>query len=376
MQKIFFLCFTVLLFGKSYTQITVTNTTFPILGDTLKTVVNNNFKGTLNMGNVAGPQVWDFSMLNSGTKQNEIFLNPSKGKDASAFPDATMLLIAGTQEQYLKSSPTKIEVLGYGGQNPIFGVPLVVKFTKRPVYRAAPLNFITSTTSTSEFKVDLSTNIIPDTLLAGLPLKPDSLRILFTNTSKGLFDGFGSLKMQNKTYDVLREKSESISETKLLVKVFGIWLDPSTLFGGNLPGGIGGFLGKDTTITYNFYSNQKKEILVSADYNTRNLLQSVTFADLGGITSATSEVNIAPQMSVYPNPADQVIHIAGIAGKDSKYLISIADLTGRIVHFETALLYSGELKDIQIGHFTPGVYVVSIIDQFRSSVSSVRFVKK
>ena len=188
-------------------QITITNATFPKVGDTLKTAVVFDFAGNLTMGSTGGPKTWDFNILNvdEGIKQQEIYLNPAVGKDASSFPEATMMLLSDGQEIYLKSSATKLEGLGFGGANQFFDAPLVIKYSKRPVLRTAPLEFINTTATTGEFRIDISSNIIPDSLLAGLPFKPDSIRIQFSNSIKGLTDAYGSLKLQGNSFDVLRE---------------------------------------------------------------------------------------------------------------------------------------------------------------------------
>jgi Secretion system C-terminal sorting domain len=354
-------------------QITVTNATFPKIGDTLKTVVSFDFEGNLPLGTTGGPKVWDFSMLNGGINQREIYLHPSEGKDASSFPEATMLLISDGQEIYLKSSATKLEGLGFGGANQFFDAPLVVKYSKRPVLRTAPLEFINNTSSTGEFRIDISSNIIPDTLLASLPIKPDSIRIQFSNEIKGLTDAFGNLKIQGQNFDVLRQKVENISQTQLFIKIFGIWIDPLPLLGGNIPGGFGDFLGKDTTITYNFISNTKKEILVSVDYNMSSELQSVTFADLGGVISSVQDIPF-PDIKVYPNPVSDMLTFTTSDLPDGKYFITVSDIQGKIVYFDTATLRNNENKQINTTAFRDGMYVLTLRNQNNSLNSSIKFV--
>jgi Secretion system C-terminal sorting domain len=354
-------------------QITVTNATFPKIGDTLKTVVSFDFEGNLPLGTTGGPKVWDFSMLNGGIKQREIYLHPSEGNDASSFPEATMLLISDGQEIYLKSSATKLEGLGFGGANQFFDAPLVVKYSKRPVLRTAPLEFINNTSSTGEFRIDISSNIIPDTLLASLPIKPDSIRIQFSNEIKGLTDAFGNLKIQGQNFDVLRQKVENISQTQLFIKIFGIWIDPLPLLGGNIPGGFGDFLGKDTTITYNFISNTKKEILVSIDYNMSSELQSVTFADLGGVISSAQDIPF-PDIKVYPNPVSDMLTFTTSDLPDGKYFITVSDIQGKIVYFDTATLRINENKQINTTAFRDGMYVLTLRNQNNSLNSSIKFV--
>ncbi len=372
MRSYLFLMFVCFIVHAQYGQITVTNTTFPKIGDTLKTAANFNFSGTLNMGSVGGPQTWNFSVLNEGSIQEDYYVSPSEGNDSNSFPDANLLIKSGGQEQYIKTTATKMEGLGFGGENQFLPTPVVVRFSKRPTIRTAPLTFIGTTSSDGEFRIDLGSNIIPDTLLAGLPFKPDSIRIQFANSSRGILDAYGTLKIQGKEFQVLREKSDNITETKLFIKILGLWIDPLPLIGGNIPGGFGAFLGKDTTITYNFYSNVKKEIIVSADYSTSNELQSVSFVNLGSVVSSTTEIKSA-SISVYPNPSDDVIHLTSSAWNGGPYFITVADISGKIVYFETTKLNSGETKDLNISSLNQGQYVLTIRDKYNIASSNVKF---
>jgi hypothetical protein len=371
MKALTTVCFTLLTLAIG-AQVTITNTTFPKVGDTLRYAFIDNIPATLSMGNVGGPQTWDFSALNMGQKNNQIFISPSAGKDAAAFPDATLLLQSDQQELYLKSSATKIEALGFAGANPFFNAPLLVKYTKKPVFRAAPLTFISTSNSSAEFRIDISTSIIPDTLLANLPIKPDSIRILFANSDKGLLDGFGTLKMQGKTFSVLREKVESISETKLFIKLFGLWIDPLPLLGGNIPGGFGGFLGQDTTYTYNFYTDSKKEVLLAAQYTTGNEATSLQIADLGGIISSSDDVNTTLTADIIPNPASDFCRFQVSQLRDGLYLMTIHSMQGVPVSAGMVQVTNGGVTDIDLRQIPAGQYVITLIDKANSQAISER----
>jgi hypothetical protein len=367
------LCFFVLATTLVSGQITITNSTFPTIGDTLKTRITSNPSSPVNVGSTNGPQTWNFNFLNSGGFiSNEIYVSPTLGTQSAAFLDANLMILSDGQEQYLKVSPTKVEALGFGGENGFLPTNLAIKYTEKPVLRVAPLNFITTNNSSGKFNIDLGTDILPDSLLAGLPI--DSIRIQFSGTTSGLVDAFGSLLIQNKTFDVLREKSTVTTQTDLFVKIpFLGWQNPANL-GFEIPGGFGEFFGIDTTINYNFYTNTRKEILVSVEHNASDEFQSVSFADVGGIISSSNDISLNHSMTLYPNPATQFINIDTKDWKEGMYFLTITDMSGRVVFFENTKLAENDKKQISTNGLSAGQYIFTARDKFNQGVRSIKFV--
>ena len=115
--------------------------------------------------------------------------------------------------------------------------------------------------------------------------------------------------------------------------------------------------------------------MVSAEYDLRNNLQVVNFADVGGVLSSTSEFNV-PNFIVYPNPASEVLRIQTPNGKEGMYLISILDISGKILYAEPSELQENINKEINISKFEKGLYVLTIRDKFNTFTSSAKFVIK
>lgn len=361
-------------------QITVTNSTFPAVGDKLKLVENSNFSGQLNMGNVSGPQVWDFSALNSGRQYTESYVDPKTGVDAATFPDANMMLQTNGEEEYFKTSANAVTSLGLGGENPLLGSNVAVRYIKQPTFRLAPLTFIGATKSEGSFRLELSTDIFPDTLLASFePFAPDSIRIEFSSTSTGLMDAFGTLKMQGKSIDVLREKSSVISKTKVSLKVPLIgWQTLEFLLSfaqAEVPDFIKPLIADRKSIDYKFYSNSHKEILVSARYDSLDVLEELIFADLGGISS-TEVTSLENTFSLYPNPASEMLILSTPSWKEGLYLVTIADISGKMVYAEPCQLSPDQAKHFNVSKFGPGTFVLTVRDQNNTFTASSTFVSQ
>jgi hypothetical protein len=358
-------------------QITITNSTFPKVGDKLKYAENENPNYTLDLKSNAGPHQWEFNMLTSGRKYQESYLDPKTGKDAALFTDADLMIKEDDQELYYKSSATKIEALGFGGINPIFNAPVVVRYVKRPALRQAPLSFISTANTDGDFRISIPASVFPDSLLQIFPagFRPDSIRVEFVTTTNGLMDAYGKLQMQGQNVDVLREKASETSQTKISVRIgFLGWQNLETLastFNLPLPPFIRQFLGVNKTTTYNFYNNTKKEILVSATYDSLNVLETVVFADYGNVINSVKDAE-GPSFSLYPNPVSDMVSINTSNWEDGMYLITIADLTGKIVYAEPAYLSGQSPKQIDITHLNAGMHILTIRDQFNKKSGSTR----
>jgi hypothetical protein len=365
----------------SYAQITVTNVTFPKIGDTLKTAtLDANDIPALVMGNVGGPQTWDFSSLNKGDVNKQAVKAPSSGVNAADFPTANLLILSEQdQEQYYISSGTKIELQGFGGVNDLLPFPVAVKFEQKPSLRRAPITFIQTYNENSKFNLDLSGAIIPDSLLAGIGISLDSIRVQAFTQSRAVVNAYGKVKMQGKEIDVLREEVEVITDNKVFLKIpFIGWLDLSVVLQGGgftLPDGFANLLGADTSTVFNFYSATHKEILVAATYNSNKEFQSVTFADLGGITSGSNEYTYVDS-KLFPNPATDYIQVESDELTRGSYYVTITDLSGRIVGFDLIQVDGALSHPIHIQSLVPGTYIVDIKNKKHQTALSSKFVKQ
>jgi hypothetical protein len=374
-QKIIFSIVLLLVFtSSSFAQIKITNATFPKPGDTLKTIFSAVVPGALQLGSTGGPKNWDFSQLKNGIKQQEIYKLPSAGKDAAFFPDVNLLMISDGQEFYIKSTAQMMEGLGIGGSNEILDTSILIKYNKRPVLRKAPLEFINTTFSQGEFRIDLNARIIPDSLLQDFPVKPDSIRLQVSNTLRGMIDAYGTLKIHGKNYEVLREKAEVITEAKVFIKVLGIWLDLLTLAGDNIPEQFSNILGRDTTIAYNFYNNTKKETIVSATYTTNGTFLGVSFIDEFNLTSSIDQTLLGSPFNISPNPAGDYIEIRP-ENTEFAHSLLISDMSGRSVYFGIIEKGNNQNTRIDITDWAKGTYIAQLFTLRNTRIYSQKFIK-
>ena len=359
MKHLYFLIFSVLFSVTLFGQIAITNTTFPKIGDELKFLIADEIPEGFNVGTPGENMTWNFNALTGGTEFNQSFLDKSAGTKQAEFPDANMLIKSTDDETelYARSMTNRIELVGFAGPNPLFGGELTILYDKRPQIRRAPMYYETTGRSDGEFRVQLSSSVIPDTLLSQLPIRPDSIRISFTSVANDTLDAWGKVLLGGKEYDVLREKSYVISETKVFLKLpFLGWIDLSAfLGGGGLPGGIDGFLGADTTITYNYYTNTLKEVLVSVDTDIEGNIFGITYANTGTVSTYDEFNGIS--VRIYPNPASQFVSI--LLDEDTKDDIELTfnDYTGKLL-LKNVISNGNRNAEINVSALSPGIYVL------------------
>lgn len=352
-----FLITPALIFG----QISINNSTFPDAGTVLKYFSRQN-SGGISVGTAGENKVWNYNNLTGGQPIVEKYLTPSNGVFKDSFPDANILITNSAQEdgeQYGRILNSRIEIVGFAGENPILGGDIAIKYSKRPQLRRSPMFYETTSYSESSFNLAFSSAVIPDTLLSLFPIKPDSLRITFSSVKSDTIDAWGKLNLLNQSFDVLREKSVLQTTNKLEIKVpFLGWLDVSTLIGNNIPGGgnLPGF-GRDTSIIFNYYTNTKKDVLVSITTNNRGQIEQVDYADINN-TINTFDYNLNQNNLVYPNPVNDLLIFKNDQLLAGNYTATLLNAEGKVVRTLQISKYDTEVLTFDVQTLPNGAYTL------------------
>ncbi|MBK7871797.1 MAG: hypothetical protein IPJ74_14520 [Saprospiraceae bacterium] len=248
-------------------QITVTNSVFPVVGDTLFYIFGNQ-PGAINQifTPPGGNQVWDLSNLQPSQVWNQIMKNPQTGTAAASFPGASVLFnpLNSSNQVYWQVTGTQINNMGYYGLDPI-GLGLTLLFDNTPDLEVswAPVNFFDLHQSASNVLTAFDAPIAPPVLLNLVPTA-DSFRIRVTYQRLGVIDAWGTLAIPGGSFDVLRKKQTEYRSTAVDVKVAPLgWIDISTIGGQQvLP------LGTDTITTFHFLNDVSKEEIAICTLNT------------------------------------------------------------------------------------------------------------
>lgn len=346
-----------------HAQITVTNTTFPALGDTLYYAFDTSpdvFVFTPPGGN----QVWDFSSLTADFTQQQIFTSPSNGTASADFPGADLLYVNNNIENYLNVTNQAVQFMGYYGTDPIgIGFNAIIPYNPPIVEKRSPMNFFDINQISSGVLFPFHPNVIPEAIRRQLPFTPDSLRIRIAVNRLDVVDGYGNLTIPGGTYPVLREKRTQYREARLDAKVPPLgWLDVTDV--AIQAAGLTN-LGVDTTVTYNFFNNTSKEpiaiVTLNSDQATPRLVQYKSNRMTTDVTQLESE---NPQLLAFPNPASDKVNLRFNNVKPGQYFLTIYNVLGMEIQRETYQISGKQFETaLDVTRLEAGTYFYNLTDK-------------
>ncbi|MBX2893128.1 MAG: T9SS type A sorting domain-containing protein [Saprospiraceae bacterium] len=370
--------FSALCFGAT-AQITVTSATFPAAGDTLRIAFDTT--PTINPATPpGGNQLWDFSNLKFALTDEVVYRPANAGMDYLKFPGADLVVINQGGETYFNLTNNAMEILGYAGNDPAgFNLDVVAKFSPPLIERRSPMNFFDINTTEANLNLTFSTKEPPlDSIFSSIPLNIDSLRVRITTNRLDLVDGWGNCIIPGGQYPVLRQKRTDYVTTGLdvfirITPTFGQWVDLSTLTGGG--GGLGNFIGTDTTITYRFYSGtEKEEIAVATMSNDLTEVESVRFKNQGFTSTPDLESPSTANIQAQPNPAVEFVNFNCTNLPRDIYTLKIYNYVGNVVWKNEYALSGNRAIYLELEDFKKGTYLYSLSDSKGNIISTKRLV--
>ncbi|MBK6997440.1 MAG: T9SS type A sorting domain-containing protein [Lewinellaceae bacterium] len=364
-------------------QITVTNATFPVAGDTLRFAYDESPVGFNPATPPGGNQIWNFSTLSADNTDEMLYKAANSGTHAADFPGAELVLPGATGETYFNVTNSKMEVQGYAGADPAgFGLDVSTPFTPSLIERRSPMNFFDINSQQSNLNLTFPTDQPPlDALFAGLPVNVDSMRVAVTTNRVEAVDAWGTCQIPGGQYPVLRQKRTDYVSTGIEVYVslfpgFGSWVDLSTLIGSGGGGGLGDVIGTDTTVTYRFYSGtEKEEIAVATMSNDLSSVERMRFKR-NQVTTATPDINAPGNAGItaFPNPAIDWVRFDCTNLPQEDYTLKIFNIIGKVVWKENYQLSGTRSIRVELDHFKKGTYLYSLSDKKGNVIGTKRLV--
>jgi len=359
--------FTFLIFLGSFgvrAQITVTNATFPALGDTLRLATDLSPEGINPFTPPGGDQAWDFSNLQADLTEEIVYQAASAGSASANFPGADLFAaFADGTEAYFNVTANNFERLTTLGPDPAgIGFTLLNEFSSPIIERRAPLAFFDLNQQSISQLLSLHPAAFPAAFVQSLPLTADSLRFRVAWNILDAVDAWGTLTIPSGNFAVLRVKRTEYRETRLdgTVPPLG-WLDITDVA---ISTGLTSRLGVDTTVTYSFYNDVTKEpIAVVRLDNSQSQAIQVVYKNTNVATPVGDRSTPNnPAIWVYPNPATDFVCFEGASLPADTYILRLFDGTGRAVWSTTYQLASNQPNCIPLKHLNNGSYFYRLED--------------
>lgn len=354
-------------------QVVINNSIFPAPGDTLRTVTTVNFSG-FDKTMVGEDVFWDLSDVAGGVLSETIYTDPENGMASDLFPDADMMDNSTLQEIYYETFNNKVVEIGRSGLDPVLNlIDLTYQNDGENLLRRAPMAFGDVYSDASSFFIKADADILPDSILGELAASVDSLRLTVETSNEDEVDAWGSVEMPNgDMYDVIRVKRTTTTNAILGAKVLILgWVDvdPNNPLFGSL-GELLNLLGESTTVSYNFFANDNKEIIASYAEDTDGNLVAMTYK--GDMTTSIATVNFKEEdLLTYPNPTYGDVTFQLINMPHDDYSIVVYDILGRQLWNSNIDFFEGKLV-ADLRHLKKGTYFYSVLNGSGQKVTTRR----
>ena len=357
MKLLVFLTFFAFTFSLS-AQITVSNATFPALGDTLRYSIDDAPAG-IDIGAAGGPQTWDFSTLQTASTTETVYLEASSGAGFDDFPEADLYTAGQLQDHYFRKTATVFEELGYIGADQLdFGLTVASPYNPPLILRRAPMNFIDINTFETNQVWAVPIGDFADSILPQIALL-DSIRFRIHTSRLDVVDGFGTCIIPGGEFEVLREKRKTETETSIDVHTFLGWTSLTDLLGGT--GGLFDAIGQDTILEYHFFSDSGKEEIAVANVDPNSLeVLDVRFKTLPLITNVPDITQNHAEISTYPNPASDQVIVSCHALVPGDYQLKLFQYNGLLLKSSSFQTSGYTTLTIDVHDLTSGLYFFQV----------------
>jgi len=357
------LFFAIMLVSVSYleAQITVENNTLPSVGDTLRTYIDPNPDVDFDATPVEGGE-WFFNNLSAPTIIETIFLDPSAGS-SSSFPsaDAVTITPVGT-EFYYEFDENGMRELGFFGQDPIGGfLEVDGVYSQALSLRRTPMVHGSDFSQQTGLFFPIPLSLIPDSLLEGLPVQPDSLRLNISVQRRDSVDAWGTLEVNQTVFDVLRERRIEIRRVgvEALLPFVG-WLDVTAAVENLLPGG--GIGVPDTLVSYTFFNDEEKEPIAVVNVDDSNNPISIEYIAVDQTTSTTYPFQKNLSVTASPNPGIGLLEFRFKGAAADRYKIKVRNIVGQPLWEDEVYIDGKGRLSANLTHLNRGTYFYTIFD--------------
>jgi Secretion system C-terminal sorting domain len=356
-------------------QTSITNAYFPAIGNTLITAKATSTTAfsvstfPTNKGNLS----WDFRNLRPQSLDTQRFIAPNT-EGVRLFPKANLTFKPDTNAQipFYQRTDSTFELIGLQG---LLFQGLFIRVTVKPhtplKERLAPLKIGDTYVQSAGFKVAFPSSVAPDSLLRNSPFAiPDSMRISYDVTRHDTVDAWGTVRIPNGEFPVLRERQKESIKTKVevLYPILG-WLDVTTLV---LTGLAQPFYSE--TLYQKYWHATTQEPIAIVETDLQNATRAVQYKAIAQRVNTPETLDFSAQLSLFPNPitTDLIVNLDKINTPINSILIS--DISGHLIL--NRLINSENQLKLNANNWQNGAYLIYLMDNEGRIIAKQKFIKE
>lgn len=243
-------------------QIVLTAADAPAIGDAF-TYATDTLPQTTSPGASGADQTWDFSNLQAHELSTIEMIHPAQAPNSEDFPTATLAQVVN-DGSYGFAAITPAGVIALGSALNLFDSEefISVVFDPAQTLFTFPTTFGTTLSETYGFTVTVD----------GSFFDVDSIRIESAAMQSVETDGYGTLIMPTGSFQALRQRVETVTETSLFALFFGTWLPLENTI--------------DTLISYQWLTEEAKGQALTVELSGDSIISATWLQSLGIVVQA------------------------------------------------------------------------------------------
>lgn len=365
--------------GVASAQITLTQSDFASVGDTVFLATDITITGT-NVGTAsATAQTWDFTSFSIEGFDTLLFVSPASAPGGSDYPTANVALITGQTSTFFNKTAASVEILGNGGA----AAGLGFSAPYNPTYNILnfPTTYGSSISATSGFDVTefigIDTIVDFQPFVSNLHVMVDSIRFKREMDVNLDFDAHGTVNLDFGSFQALRAYNVQVNNDTIFAYMGGPvsipFLGINLVTGWNVitadmanslsllaPGLFGGqTTGIFTSRSYDWYANGVGYRMVSVELDTaagHAPKRAQYLSDPSELSVTNAE--LLPSAFVYPNPTSDFIRLSGVDAALKGNMV-VVDMNGKTV---LNTRYTGQ-NQISVSQLSSGTYFFKLTDE-------------
>jgi len=352
-------------------QITVSNATFPSIGDEL-TTATSVVQPIFDPEEVGGNIVWDFTNFTALVSTTLTYVDAAEGSAIEEFPDADLMQVASVvgQDIYYKTSNNRIVEVGRSGVDPIFAaVDFDAAVDGNAVLRRAPLTFGDTYDDMYGFGLEIPVSALPDSIAGVFGGLVSDVRVRVDFEIFDEVDAWGTVNLPASVHEVVRLNRETTTSTMVEVNFLGAWVNLLDL-PVPLPEFVEDIIRPSTVNNYIFLSDDSKEEIANITVDSTGTILSAVYKS--DVISSANEVQLSStDIVAYPNPSYGDITFRLQALPADEYRVAVYDILGRQCWSGTAARGKDKLH-ADLSANKAGTYIYRVYDSAGRKIATKR----